>query len=126
MTPYSNTAQTAYAQPVASGRLSRETEYNIIARVTQMLIAAQATHSENKPRFIEALLRNERLWSTLASDVANQDNSLPDVLRARLFYLYRFTVEHSSKVRKGTASAEVLIDINKAVLRGLRGDGARV
>ncbi len=49
--------------------------------------------------------------------------SLPAALRARLFYLYEFTARHSRAVLDGKASVEVLVDINTAVMRGLRGEG---
>jgi flagellar protein FlaF len=121
MTPYANTA---YAQPAAPARTPRSAEYEVIARITQRLVAAHRRRAENYPGLVAALAENEQLWSTLAADVADPDNGLPQTLRARLFYLYRFTAEHSCKVRDGLASAEVLVDINTAVLRGLRGEGA--
>ncbi len=120
MTPYANTA---YAQPVAPARSPRAAEYEVIARVTQRLVAADADRIPNQAAFLEALHLNERLWSTLAADVAEPGNGLPQALRARLVYLYRFTVEHSRKIREGAASAGVLVDINTAILRGLRGEG---
>ncbi len=116
-------ATTAYAQTSAPARTPRATEYEVIARITQRLVAAEQQRAQNRPAFLEALHVNERLWSTLAADVAGPGNGLPQALRARLVYLYRFTVEHSRKVREGIASAGVLIDINTAVLRGLRGEG---
>ncbi len=120
MTPYSNLA---YAQPAAPTRTSRAAEYEVIARITHRLSAAAAHRKESYPDFIAALAENERLWSTLAVDVADEGNGLPQALRARLFYLYRFTAEHSRKVRTGQADPGVLVDINTAVLRGLRGEG---
>lgn len=117
-------ASTAYARPVAATRTPRDAEYEVIARVTQRLGAANEHREENPGVFLEALFRNERLWSTLAADVSDPGNGLPAPLRAQLFYLYRFTSEHSRKVRNGTASVGVLIDINRAVLRGLRGGAA--
>jgi len=114
-------ANTAYAQPVTAARTPRDAEYEVIARVTQRLAAASATREEAPAAFLEALFRNERLWSTLAADVSDPGNGLPAPLRAQLFYLYRFTTEHSRKVRNGSAPVGVLIDINRAVLRGLRG-----
>ncbi|MFE3835789.1 flagellar biosynthesis regulator FlaF [Pseudogemmobacter sonorensis] len=114
----------AYARPAAPFRSARDTEYEVIARVTQRLAAAIPRREIDHPAFLEALFNNERLWSTLASDVAEPGNGLPQALRARLFYLYRFTVAHSEKLRAGSGAADVLIDINKAVLRGLRGEAA--
>ncbi len=106
MTLHSNLA---YAQPAAPTRTPRAAEYEVIARITRQLAATAARRTENYPAFIAALADNERLWSTLAVDVAGDGNGLPQALRARLFFL--------------AASAEVLVDINTAVLRGLRGEG---
>lgn len=117
-------APTAYAQPAAPIRTPRAAEYEVIARITQRLSAAARTARANYPGLVAALAENEVLWSTLAADVAGPGNGLPQALRARLFYLYRFTAEHSRKVRDGLADAGVLVDINTAVLRGLRGEGA--
>ena len=114
----------SYAQPAAPTRTPRAAEYEVIAQVTRRLSAAVALRKENYPAFIAALADNEQLWSTLAADVAGDGNGLPQALRARLFYLYRFTAEHSRKIRAGNAGAEVLVEINTAVLRGLRGEGA--
>ena len=121
MNAYSNLG---YAQAAAPTRTPRAAEYEVIARITRRLSAATARRKENYPDFIAALAENERLWSTLAIDVADDGNGLPQALRARLFYLYRFTAEHSRKVRLGAASPDVLVEINTAVLRGLRGEGA--
>ena len=67
---------------------------------------------------------NLRMWTTLASDVAESTNGLPAPLRAQLFYLYEFTAEHSRAILDNRGSVEVLLDINTAVMRGLRGGGA--
>jgi flagellar biosynthesis activator protein FlaF len=115
-------ARSAYARPGAPARTSRSIEYDLLARTTQRMSAAWGRRNEDFPAFVEALSDNLRLWSTLAIDVAQPENGLPAALRAQLFYLYQFTTEHSRAVLKGTASIEVLVDINTAVMRGLRGD----
>lgn len=114
----------AYARPAAPMRTARDAEYEVIARVTGRLNAASARRAQDFPGLVAALAENERLWSTLAADVAAPGNGLPAQLRARLIYLFRFTAEHSRKVRSGAAGAEVLVEINTAVLRGLRGEGS--
>ncbi|MCB5409580.1 flagellar biosynthesis regulator FlaF [Pseudogemmobacter faecipullorum] len=114
----------AYNQTATPLRTPRAAEYEVIARVTSRLAQAHQQRNENRPELLAALFRNERLWSTLASDVAEPGNSLPVLLRARLFYLYRFTVEHSQRIRAGNGEAGVLIDINRAVMTGLRGQGS--
>lgn len=114
----------AYGRPEGSVRTPRGLEYDLFVRTTRALRDGWTQRRENFARLAEALADNTRLWSVLAADVASAGNALPPLLRARLFYLYEFTAQHSRKVLNGTASIDVLIDINTAVMRGLRGDTA--
>lgn len=116
-------ARTAYGRPETPIRSARQIEYDLFARITQRLAQAYQNRESDFPAFTKALHDNVHLWRVLATDVASSDNGLPQQLRARLFYLYQFTDQHSRKVTKNEASAEVLIDINKAIMRGLRGEG---
>lgn len=104
-------------------RTPRAQEYDLLARCTQKLSMAWMRRKEDFPMLATALTENLRLWSALAADVAEKGNGLPPPLRAQLFYLYEFTAGHTRSVLDGRASVEVLIDINTAVMRGLRGDG---
>lgn len=113
----------AYARRETPARSLRSIEYDLIAQVTQRLRTAWVNRTADFPALVAALTDNQKLWSTLASDVALPDNGLPAQLRAQLFYLYEFTNHHSRAVLDRGASAEVLTDINMAMLRGLRGDG---
>jgi len=116
-------ARTAYASPGTPARTLRGIEYDLFARVTHRLKASQARGRIDFALLAQALHENRQLWAALASDVAEPGNQLPQALRAQLFYLYEFTEQHSGKVLEGAASAEVLIDINTAVMRGLRSEG---
>ncbi len=118
-------AQSAYARPDAPSRNPRTLEYELLARVTRQLSAAWAGRQTDRVTMIRALHDNLALWRTLAADVAQGGNGLPRELRARLFYLYEFTDQHSRNVLDTGAEATVLIDINTAVMRGLRGETAR-
>ena len=114
-----------YARPEAPLKTPRSIEYDLLARATQRLAAAWVSRKERFHLLVTALEENQRIWLTLATDVADSGNGLPAKLRAQLFYLYEFTAQHSKVVRDGKGSVEVLIDINKAVMRGLRGDGGQ-
>lgn len=116
-------ARTAYASPGTPARTLRGIEYDLFARVTRRLRAAQMAGRKDLPALAGALHDNRRLWASLAADVAEPGNALPRPLRAQLFYLYEFTDQHSAKVLDGTATIEVLVDINTAVMRGLRSEG---
>jgi flagellar protein FlaF len=113
----------AYGRPEGPVRTARGLEYDLFARTTRALRDAWPTRGENFARLAEAVADNARLWCVLAADVAGANNALPQALRAQLFYLYEFTAGHSRKVLNGTATVDVLIDINTAVMRGLRGEG---
>jgi flagellar protein FlaF len=116
-------AQEAYARPDAPARSARNTEYELFARTTRRLSIAWSHRVENYEALVAALHDNGTMWRTFAVDVADIGNTLPSPLRAQIFYLYEFTSVHSQKVLDGVASAEVLVDINAAVMRGLRGTG---
>lgn len=112
-------ARTAYAAPDVPVRSGRSAEYDLFARVTRSLREAMRGSTPGVAPLARALHDNQRLWTALAADVADARNGLPRDLRARLFYLAEFTRVHSARVLRGEASADVLVDINTAVMRGL-------
>ncbi len=119
-------AQNAYGQTNNPIRTIRGTEYDAVARITQRLKSAAAREPLDMSALAGAVLDNRSMWTLFAIEVADQDNPLPQELRARIFYLSEFTNEHSRKVLGRTASADALIEINTAVMRGLRdGTGAK-
>lgn len=116
-------AKTAYVGMAAPGRSLRSIEYGLFAKVTQALQAARSAGKADFPRLAAALHDNRKLWTALASDVAQPGNLLPNTLKAQLFQLYQFTDHHSRKLLSGEGEVDVLIDINLAIMRGLRGKG---
>ena len=117
-----NRTQRPYGQFTAPIRTARSIEYELLARVTRRLSSAWANRRQDFPAVAVAIADNTQVWTTLAVNVASPGNGLPDALRAQLFYLYQFSELHGRKVLAGTASVEVLVDINTAVMRGLRGE----
>ncbi|ARE40393.1 flagellar protein FlaF [Rhodovulum sp. P5] len=114
-------AQQAYSAPAQNQtRSPRATEYAAFARITARLKSAHEAGRDAFPALAAALTENRKLWRILAIDVADRDNALPPPLRAQIFYLYEFTDQHSAKVLKQQADAGPLIEINTAIMRGLR------
>lgn len=114
-------AKTAYATNTAPIRTPRSAEYEAFARITHRMKSATEGGARTFPELAAALHANRQLWIALAADVAEEGNALPAKLRARVFYLAEFTALHSGKVLRGDDNAEILIEINAAVMRGLRG-----
>lgn len=123
MTAATSNARAAYRRSAAPARTHRTHEYDLLARCTQQLAVAWTRRKEDFPGLATALTENLQLWSALAADVAEAGNGLPPPLRAQLFYLYEFTAGHTRAVLDNRGSVEVLVDINTAVMRGLRGEG---
>ncbi|WP_424831685.1 flagellar biosynthesis regulator FlaF [Ruegeria sp.] len=119
MTPQA-LAQRAYAQSAAPTRTPRDTEYEVISKITHRLKSATALKASDYSGFVQALHENRRLWRVLATGVSDSDNALPNDLRARIFYLAEFTEQYSSQILGNRAAVEPLLEINMAVLRGLR------
>lgn len=114
-------ARQPYARTEAPVRSPRSVEYDALVLATQRLTAAWAGRQTGFADLAAAVDHNTRLWSTLAADVAGPGNGLSPALRAQLFYLFQFAEAHGRKVLSGSASVEALVDINTAVMRGLRG-----
>lgn len=116
-------AQKTYSQNQIAVCTDRAMEAQLIGRITAQLRAARAAGRANFPRLVAAVHENRRMWTTMAAEVADDENALPRQLRAQIFYLAEFTEHHSRQVIRGEAEVDALIDINTAVLRGLNGQG---
>ncbi|MCA1776688.1 MAG: flagellar biosynthesis regulator FlaF [Loktanella sp.] len=110
-------AHRAYAPVQAHIHTPRAIEARLLSDITSRLRKGP----KNYPSFVSAVQDNRKLWTTLAIEVADRDNVLPQALRAQIFYLAEFTENHTHKILAGTADAQPLVDINTAVVRGLNG-----
>ncbi len=93
-----NLARQAYTNQAAPIRTTRGTEYEVFAKITHRLNAAARKGKMGFPALASAIHDNRKLWTMLAADVADDDNGLPNDLRARIFYLAEFTPGHSRQV----------------------------
>lgn len=111
-------AKTAYSSAEQPVRTARDTEYEIFARVTRRLKLANGEGDFSV--LASAVHENRTLWKMLGADVSLPENGLPQELRGRILYLAEFTRQHSSKILRGMATVDVLVEINTAMMRGLR------
>lgn len=118
-----NLAKNGYAQASAPVRTDRGTEHAVFERITARLVLANRPGATVKAR-AEALYDNRRLWTRLAADAAAPGNPLPQQLRAQILYLHEFTQAHSRAALRQKIALTPLIEINTAIMRGLRGEGA--
>ena len=120
MTPHTM-ARTAYSSPTAAVRTERGTEYEAFAQITREIKQAADRRGDDFPGLAQALHRNRQLWTLLAAGVADGANRLPELLRARIFYLASFTAQQTRLILAGSGNPDILIEVNTAVMQGLRG-----
>ena len=113
-------AQHAYRHHAQAAKTGRETEYDAFARVTSRIKSAATKGRAGYNDLVDALHENRKLWTILAGDVVSKSNALPSDMRARIFYLSEFTQKHSSLVLRKKASVKPLLEINIAIMRGLK------
>lgn len=116
-------ARQAYNPARPALRTERSAESQLFGQITARLQAAIDKGPGAFAQLTEALHDNRRLWAALAVDVADDNNSLPASLRVQILSLADFTMQHSSRVLRNEAGAEALVEINRAVMRGLNGTG---
>jgi flagellar protein FlaF len=112
-------ARVAYAA-AAPVRTPRDTEIIAFETITARLVRASAADAP-MPLRAEAIHANRMLWTALATDIATPDNGLPRDLRARLLYLAEFSLLQSRAALRNPEALAGLIDVNRAVMRGLAG-----
>ncbi|GGH27913.1 flagellar protein FlaF [Cribrihabitans marinus] len=113
-------AQQAYAAASAPVRTPKNIEYQVISRITRNMRDADRKGRAGFPALASALHENRQLWTLFAIDLSGDGNGLPRDLRARLLSLAEFTQHHTSRVLAREATVEPLLEVNTAVMRGLR------
>lgn len=101
-------------------RTPRDNEYSAFSRVTAML--RRAAEAGSRADEIEAVGKNNELWTILAADLSNASNGLPEDLRARLLSLALFSLRHGHAVLARKLSTQPLVEVNLAIMQGLRGE----
>lgn len=113
-------AQRSYSAATTPIKTPRSVEYELFSKITKRLCETAKQRKSKLPAFLEALEQNRKFWGILAVDVASPENALPKELRAQIFYLAEFTEIHTGRIIQHGASVAALIDINTAILRGLK------
>ena len=118
-------AEISYNKEASLLQAPRQAEYAIFAKITHRLSATEKHNRKAFSDYVFALHQNRKLWSAIASDVADGENQLPPPLRAQIFYLAEFTHAYTSKILSDNAALQPLIDVNLAIMRGLKGGSSK-
>lgn len=119
-------ATNAYTTMQRDVQTPRGLELQVFTRITSRLRAALQQGEPGFPAMVSALHENRTLWDTITIDLAHESNGYPDDLKAKLIYLGEFNRHHTQKILSGESTAEAIIDINTAVINGLRGNSTQM
>ncbi len=117
-----NLATNTYAQPNASVKSPKALEYDLFARMTRALTRVSGPNAKYEEK-AGALHANRMLWTKLAALVADPANALGADVRAGLLSLAQFSIAQTHRVLRDDADMTPLIDVNTAVMTGLRQTG---
>lgn len=112
-----------YSENAVSTRNGRRAEYDVIARITHQLRNTAVNSKSDFPSYASALHLNQQLWTRLVVDIVDKNNPLPEDLKARIIDLSDFTRTYTRKILREKAPIMPLLEINMAVLRGLKTEG---
>lgn len=111
----------AYQTAQKRAETPRETEYRLFAQVTRALVEIEQLPKTEIARRMDILDWNRRVWSFMAGECADDDNQLPDQLRASIISLGLFVSRYSSEIMQKNAEIAPLIEINRLIMQGLAG-----
>ncbi len=111
----------AYRKASKTTANPRNAEYQAFAEATRRLMEAHDAGRQDLKQLIEAIHLNRTLWGALASDCADDRNTLPRETRAAIISLSRWVTSYSSDVMQKNESVEPLVDVNCMIMDGLSG-----
>jgi len=120
-----HSAEAAYRGSTRSTASPKTVERKLLEENANRLESLQKQKDKNFPGYVKALHENLRLWLIFAGEAARDDNPMDSSLRAQLFALSDFVRNHTAKVLNENASVEILVEINRNVAAGLRGEVPR-
>lgn len=111
----------AYQNARSRAESPRAAEMRLIGQITgEMMDARQAGLSG--AALMQPLHRNREMWTIFATDCGAPGNGLPDGLRASFISLALWVDRFTSEVMAGRDTIDALIDVNRTIMEGLRGD----
>ena len=121
MTSLASAPLNAYRRAISRAESPRDTEHRLLGQITGEMIAARDAKLSGAA-LATPLHRNREMWSAFATDCGAQGNGLPPILRAQIISLALWVDRYTSDVAVGRDSIAALIDLNRNIMDGLRGE----
>ena len=119
-----NQAAQAYQTTSKLGESPRELEAQLLLRAALRLQLIADNWDDQNAQLEDAITYNRRLWTFLVTAATGAESQLPDALRGNIVNLANFIFRRSINVLAHPESdkLKVLIDINRNIAEGLRGN----
>jgi flagellar protein FlaF len=121
MTSLASAPLNAYQRAISRAESPRDTEHRLLGQITGEMLAARDAKATGAA-LASSLHRNREMWSAFATDCGATGNALPPILRAQIISLALWVDRYTSDVLTGRDTIDALIDLNRAIMDGLRGE----
>ncbi len=110
----------AYAKVQTATRSHRDTEYELLGKVTGALLRAESPDASLQERY-KALLWNDKVWSAFRCDLLEEGNTLPHALKQQLVSIANWVSKETQlALDDRRVVLETLIEVNRQIMEGLK------
>ena len=114
-------AHNRYSQVKRETASDKHIELQLFASITGKLRTLKGMGDQSlTPDMAQAVLENAKLWNLLFCDLVSKENALPIEIKNNLISLAEFTQNHTHKVLRAEATADILVEINDSIIQGLK------
>ena len=100
----------------------KEIEHALFFQITQQLEQVAVEERVTPSVWGDAISRNLQMWTILATDLLTPENQLPEDTKKSMLILSEFVRRTSMRVLAGDDGLQELIEINRMIMKGLRGE----
>jgi flagellar biosynthesis activator protein FlaF len=121
-----NNSTQAYAKTAQQTLQGRDLEAHVLLKSASRLQGIRDNWEMRCGELDEALLANRKIWTIFVSSMSAEDCQMPAQLRSNMINLgmYVFNRTIQMTIDPKPEQLNVLIDINRNIAMGLRGNGA--
>jgi flagellar biosynthesis activator protein FlaF len=121
-----NNSTQAYAKTAQQTLQGRDLEAHVLLKSAARLQGIRDNWNERNNELDEALLANRKIWTIFVSSMSGEDCELPSTLRSNMINLgmYVFNRTIQMTIDPKPEQLNVLIDINRNIAMGLRGNAS--
>jgi flagellar biosynthesis activator protein FlaF len=119
-----NNSTQAYAKTAQQTLQGRDLEAHVLLKSAARLQGIRDNWDTRKGELEETLLANRKIWTIFVSSMSSEECQLPSIVRSNMINLgmYVFNRTIAMTIDPKPEQITVLIDINRNIAMGLRGN----